>query len=123
MGKILHLSIFVLFKESANLTADRLAWDREIHRQLTEEREHHEAYRVRALQQYEEDLHAWKEMHSESKETKCFIYSFTHNYLVLFNYYCHHRFAGMFYALTAFNLVCLCFVSPKEPSRYQLLQD
>ena len=48
-----------------NLTADRLNWEREIQRQLAEDRERHEANRVRALQQFEDDLRAWKEMHSQ----------------------------------------------------------
>jgi len=62
--KMTRNKIFYL-QESVNLTADRLNWEREINRQLVEERERHAANKVKALQQYEEDLQAWKEMHSQ----------------------------------------------------------
>jgi hypothetical protein len=52
------------------MTADRLSWECESNRQLHEELERHEANRQKAIQQYEEDLQAWKEMHSEQQMTE-----------------------------------------------------
>jgi F0F1-type ATP synthase epsilon subunit len=54
-----------LTQESVNVAADRLTWEREIDRQLAEDRERHDAHRLKATRQYEEDLQAWKDMHSE----------------------------------------------------------
>ena len=68
--QIRNIRNFLIEQESVNLTADRLSWERETNRQLHEELERHEANRQKAIQQFEEDLQAWKEMHSEQKMTE-----------------------------------------------------
>ena len=56
-----------MFQESVSVTSDRIKWDNELKRELTEAKDNYKANYENAMKQYEKDLEHWTEMHRKSE--------------------------------------------------------